>query len=108
MTKLGFVWILIYRASVLGCSVQLPVRQPWPPTVCHTGNARPGMGPSCCLPNLANLFLNQTSHFKDDNNKNLHPSMNCCETRDQLFYTTNRMAISREEKYCGNNSHERR
>ena len=87
MTKLGFVWILIYRASVLGCSVQLPVRQPWPPTACHTGIARPGMGPSCCLPNLANLFLNQTSHFKDDNNKNLrlHPSMNC-ETRDQLFY----------------------
>ena len=63
-------------------SVQLPVRQPWPPTACHTGNARPGMGPSCCLPNVANLFLNQTSQLKDENKKFSIP-LNF-ETRDQL------------------------
>ena len=65
-------------------SVQSPVRQPWPPTACHTGNARPGMGPSCCLPNVANLFLNQTSQLKDENKK-FSIALNF-GTRDQLSH----------------------
>ena len=36
-----FIWPVLAVAPVSGAaSVQLPVRQPWPPTACHTGNAR--------------------------------------------------------------------